>query len=267
VEEFFKQGYKDLPKLPIRVIAGCDKDPRLKDRFDNQHPKLAADLSWSDLRHMVNAVIKDQGLRKSLSNADIMTVSAPCQGRSVLREMMSVDKSVEFSEDEIFFLQCILIELLKPKRIISEMTPPNKTYSQDHYAVGAQIQSYGYEVNVTDKFPSDLCGDIQARVRWILIGRRTTPGKILKPFGILHNLKCRVPRPISTILEPHHSIPHDHWVAKDFVHIFEDPSPYPEDMTNPESGTYGYPGGTRITNWENAELTMLLKRLNALYVV
>ena len=139
MEKYFSQGYEDLTRLPLRVIAGCDKDPRLKDRFDKQHPDLiAAGRSWLDLRQMVNAVIQDKALRTALSNADIMTVSAPCQGRSVLRNMMNVDKGVEFSEDEIVFLQCILIELLKPKRIISEMTPPNRDYAQDQLAT-AQV--------------------------------------------------------------------------------------------------------------------------------
>ena len=100
-----------------------------------------------------------------------------------------------------------MIELLKPKRIISETTPPNREYAQDHYAAASQIQRYGYDLTVTDQFPSDLCGDIQARVRWILIGRRVVPGKILKPFGILNNVNCRVPRPLSSILErPDHTL-------------------------------------------------------------
>ena len=212
---------------------------------------------------MVNAVIQDLDLRKQLSNADIMTVSAPCQGRSVLRRMQGIDGTIEFSEDEVFFLQCVLIELLKPKRIISEMTPPNKDYSDDHYTVSAQIESYGYEVTVTDQFPADLCGDIQARVRWILIGRRIQPGKILKPFDITSDLRCRVPKPLSSILEPvhHFKLPHECWVSKDFVQLFEEPKPYPEGMTEPDSGTHGFVGGTKINNWENAQLTMLLLRL------
>ena len=68
MEKFFKDGYKDLTKLPLKVIAGCDKDPRLKQSFDKFHPKLSKDRSWLDLREMVNAVIKDAELRKSLSN-------------------------------------------------------------------------------------------------------------------------------------------------------------------------------------------------------
>ena len=43
--------------------------------------------------------------------------------------------------------------------------------------------------------------------------------------------------------------------------IFEEPRPYPENMTEPEHDNHGFIGGTKVTNWENAELTMLLNRL------
>merc|ERR1712167_505153 len=41
------------------------------------------------------------------------------------------------------------------------MTPPNKDHFQDHAAVARSIEDLGYEVEVTDEFPADLCGYYQ----------------------------------------------------------------------------------------------------------
>lgn len=88
---------------------------------------------------MLHAVLTNPKLKAELSNADIMSITTPCQGRSVLRAMMKVDPNVRFAEDELFLLSCALIDELQPKRVVSEMTPPNKQYSSEHYAVAAHL--------------------------------------------------------------------------------------------------------------------------------
>jgi len=78
---------------------------------------------------MLRAVVNNHKVRRALPNADIFQGTAPCQGRSVLRlENSYEDPDSPYAEDELFFMQLILIEMLKPKLVFSEMTPQNRKY-------------------------------------------------------------------------------------------------------------------------------------------
>jgi len=238
-EALFTKKIGDLEPLDIKIIACCDKDPKLR-RLLKKHSTAK---SFGDMRDFVNAVLQDPNLKEHLMSPDILFTTAPCQGRSVLREENGIDPKAKYSEDDLFFLQLVLIQLLKPRRVISEMTPPNAHFHADHYSIALEMERLGYEVTVTDRFPSDLCGDIQHRERWIMIGRLRSRRK-LRPLRMTDNL-------------PQYWKSHNwyHTIA----HIFPDPQPYPAEQTQPEQHTYS--GCTNVSNYENAELAMLLERL------
>mmetsp|Transcript_3957 Transcript_3957/g.11683 ORF Transcript_3957/g.11683 Transcript_3957/m.11683 type:complete len:926 (+) Transcript_3957:247-3024(+) len=131
------------------------------------------------------------------------------------------------------------------------MTPPNQQHSAEHYAVIAQIESLGYEVITTDRFPCCLCGDIQSRDRWIMIGRRKLANATLPKFCITSKLR-HTPRPLSEILEHPTDIAPGSWTICST-------EPYVRPMQSPAK--YEFSGGTLISNYENAELELLLTRL------
>mmetsp|Transcript_3613 Transcript_3613/g.10657 ORF Transcript_3613/g.10657 Transcript_3613/m.10657 type:complete len:324 (+) Transcript_3613:3412-4383(+) len=212
----FSKAHKfGLPDLNIQVIAGCDNDPQLKREFDRSNPHIPPEHSFVDMRDMLRAVVNDYDIRRALKNVDIFSATAPCQGRSVLRlENNNGNLDSLYRGDELFFMQLILIELLKPKRVISEMTPPNHQFHKDHYEVARNIQNLGYEVIVTPRFASDLCGDYQHRERWILIGRRLPtqyPTLRLPDFHILDRMQHRGP-PLKDILEDPRDVPSSKWI-------------------------------------------------------
>jgi len=223
-----------------------------------------------DMRDMLRAVVNNYNIRRALKNVDIFSATAPCQGRSVLRlENNNENLDSPYSEDELFFMQLILIELLKLKRVISEMTPPNHKHHQDHFDVARNIQNLGYEVIVTPRFASDLCGDYQHRERWILIGRRLPtqyPALKLPEFRILDRMQHRGP-PLKDILEDPRDVSASTWIRDSknrisldvFRQIYTDPIPINKDARKPFQ--VPYTGGTLVSNYENAELTMLLDRL------
>ena len=122
-------------------------------------------------------LLDNESLRQELYEPDILLVTSPCNGRTVLREELGIPAEASYSEDELFLMQTVIIRLLKPKRVISEMTPPNENHHEDHREVARSIEKCGYQVITTDRFPSDLCGDIQHRERWILIARKQVLGK------------------------------------------------------------------------------------------
>ena len=173
-EAFFNKGTNELDPLNIKIIACSDTDKNLSN-FLKEHTNAK---SYGDMRDFVNAVMEDPKLKEELRYPDILFTTAPCQGRSVLHEENGIDPKVEYTEDDLFFLQLVLIQLLEPKRVISEMTPPNRDFHADHYAIALEMERLGYEVSVTDRFPSDLCGDVQHRERWVMIDRKKAGNKL-----------------------------------------------------------------------------------------
>jgi len=207
---------------------------------------------------MLQQVTTNKEIREHLTGADVMSITAPCQGRSVLRALNKIDPKIKFKEDELFSLSCTLVNILKPKRIFSEMTPPNAQFSEDHYVVSAQIASLGYDVTVTERLPSHLCkGDIQSRDRWILLGRLKRKGYSLPSFSLTARLD-HTPRPLSEILDKPATIAPGAW-TKDFIQIFPEPRPYVTPIQTPAE--FEFAGGTKVTNFENCEIHTILLRL------
>mmetsp|Transcript_13701 Transcript_13701/g.42408 ORF Transcript_13701/g.42408 Transcript_13701/m.42408 type:complete len:199 (-) Transcript_13701:448-1044(-) len=106
-----------------------------------------------------------------------------------------------------------------------------------------------------------MCGDIQHRERWIIIGRLRNKTS-LPPLTLTDHLGRR-PKPLSSILDDPDRVSHNHWITNgdtdDFVQIFDEPQVYPEIMTPLE--TIPFSEHTLINNYENTELTTLLDRL------
>jgi len=104
----------------------------------------------------------------------------------VLRALNKIDPKIKFKEDELFSLSCVFVQILKPRRIFSEMTPMNEQFSEDHYVVAAQIEALGYDVTVTERLPSHLCKEIMLVCgegkQYIPTQRRK--GKVIKVYKL-----------------------------------------------------------------------------------
>ena len=101
--------------LQIKVIAGCDKDPLLRQLFI-RHNKTCK-FSYGEMREMIRDILNDPSKIEELKNVDIMSFTCPCQGRSVLRfENNNLPVGAKYKEDELFLLQLDLIELLQPRK-------------------------------------------------------------------------------------------------------------------------------------------------------
>ena len=147
-ETQFMQGYDHFYKLPLTIVAACEIDTTLRNKFSSN---TECKYSYADMRDFLHDVKSIPDLREDLLNVDILTVTPPCQGRSVLNETRK-----PYGTDDLFLLQVELAKVLKPKRILAELTPANKAFNLDHSTVATTIQSLGYTVNVTERFQSDL---------------------------------------------------------------------------------------------------------------
>ena len=146
-ESLFKNGYRGLSPIPIEVIAGNEWDDTLRNHFSSHTP--SCQHVYKDMRDMVAAIKANKTLQAELQDADLMTTGAPCFGRTVLREENNILPETFYDGDELFLLQLELANMLKPRRILSEMTPHNEDFNRDHLTVIKELTNLGYEVTDT----------------------------------------------------------------------------------------------------------------------
>ena len=256
-ESLFKNGYRGLSPIPIEVIAGNEWDDTLRNHFSTHTP--SCQHVYKDMRDMVAAIKANKTLQAELQDADLMTTGAPCFGRTVLREENNILPETFYDGDELFLLQLELANMLKPRRILSEMTPPNEDFNRDHLTVIKELTNLGYEVTVTDRFPSDLCQDAQHRERWIMVARLRRPGVALAKF-LLEDACVHRSMPATHILDAPTKVPSCMWLkGVAWNQVFADAVPYPSKPEAPPE--FEYAGGTCVSSYENEELTMLFDRI------
>ena len=261
---------KLLQRLPIQTIAGCESDTTLRTQFGACNP---SPRSFCDMRKMVTTIKNDRNVRKYLYKPDILSVTAPCQGRTVLLRENNIPSDRQHPDNDLFLLQCEIASLLGPRLIIAEMVPPNSDHSEDHRLVVEELDKLGCDVQTTDSFQADLCGDFQARERWIAIAR-----DIDHHAPIYHDceyksskyiLRATVPMhfdtfytthssPVSAILDPVNQVPRQCWIHEKFIRVFDNPTKYADSPVEPVK--FPYCGGTSLTIREDAELAMLIER-------
>lgn len=244
------QGHDHFYKLPLTVVAACEIDTILRNKFNSN---TECKYSYADMRHFLHDVKSIPDLREGLLNhVDILTVTPPCQGRSALNETRE-----PYETDDLLLLQVELAKVLKPKRILAELTPANKAFNLDHSTVANTISSLGYTVNVTERFQSDLCYSHQHRDRWILLAQRND--FISKPINLSKSY-TNYSLPLKEILDKPNHVPDRLWLKERMIQVFADPIPYAnQPVSRPK---LPYSGGVQVTIGEQSELCMLLERIN-----
>ena len=127
-------------------------------------------------------------------NCDIWEVTAPCYDNTTLK---SLNRSGAHPDADLFTLQVRAVELARPKVVISEMTSPHSECHLIHQDVGQAFLDIGYDVTITERLPSDCCGDCQSRQRWILIARDKPSG----PLDVL-SFADKGPTAVRDVLDP-----------------------------------------------------------------
>ena len=94
-EAFFPKGVNNLAPLNMEIIAGCETDKTLSN-FLKRHSKAKC---FGDMREFCDAVKQQPHLRKELHSPDILFTTAPCVGRTVLREANGIDPDIRFLDD------------------------------------------------------------------------------------------------------------------------------------------------------------------------
>lgn len=94
-EALFPKGVNNLAPLNMETIAGCETD-KILSNFLERHSKAKG---FGDMREFCDAVKQQPHLRKERHSLDILFTTAPCVGRTVLREANGIDPDIRFLDD------------------------------------------------------------------------------------------------------------------------------------------------------------------------
>ena len=186
--------------------AGCESNPLLMNHFRQMNPHIPHNRTHTDMVALT-AGLGDGTIPKDDWHGDICLLTSPCVNKSVLKDY---NRTEYREEDTLFLEQLQFVRVTRPGVVMCEMTPPHEMCHDEHVFLARQIASLGYDVSVTDRLPTDLCGDGTHRDRWFLIGR-------LSPVGQLNISQWadQVSTPAAVHLDPLDSVDPSLWICSD----------------------------------------------------
>ena len=193
--------------LPIKFVGGLEINDTLHAEAARRHPHA---VLGRDLRKYEKDLRK--GKRRPV-DCDLIEGTVTCQSRCTLR-WTTRPSAKHINAHDLFFVQLRVIGYTMPKYVVLELTPPDNENAIDYERCETMISQLGYNVNVTRRTPSALCGDATCRFRWILIGVRTdcAVGDI-----DLRRYLADEPSPMRPLLDPPDLIPDHLWLDPDGV--------------------------------------------------
>ena len=213
-ESHFQQSEstKSVDSLPFQMKAGCESNPLLKARFDELNPHIPPERSLPDL-YKLNRGLADGSIPIADWTANVALITAPCINNTALKDY---NRAQYHPDDKLFDEMVTFISLTTPDIVFGEMTPPHDMCHVWHMEVARKIRALGYDVTVVDRFPSDCCGDLTHRDRWMMVARRN-------PVGLLDlgSWADKVVQPAHSILDPYDSVDPRLWIDAD-VNLWDD---------------------------------------------
>ena len=186
--------------LPFYIKAGCEKELDLRKRFEELNPMAES----HDDMFKLNQGLREGTICRDLWHAHCAIITTPCINKTSLKDY----NRSEYNPDDMLFDEMVeFVRLTKPDIVLGEMTPPNDMCFEDHMECARKIEALGYQVTVTDRLPSDCCGDLTHRDRWIMIAR-------LNPVGSLNiaDWADKQVQPAHSILDPLEDVDPRLWI-------------------------------------------------------
>ena len=192
-ESTFQHSSSSPDRLPFIMKAGCEADTACRTRFERLNPHIPKCQSHEDMFTLVEG-LEGGTIDKQLWTSNVLVVSTPCYNKTALKDY---NRSEYHPDDRLFEYQVRFAACTAPDIILSEMTPPHDLCHYDHIEVARKIRELGYDVTVTDRLPSDLCGDFTHRDRWFMLARK-------RPIGAVNmqSWADKYSRPAAPILDP-----------------------------------------------------------------
>ena len=188
--------------MPLRFVGGLEINDTLRAHAARRFPDAVV---GADLRKYEKDIRKG---KVRPPECDIIEGSVTCQSRCTLRWMQRPSSKYIDSHD-LFYVQTRVIGYTMPKYVVLEITPPDNENYTDYECCENMICKLGYNVNVTRRTPSALCGDGTCRFRWILIGVRND---IAHGTIDLREYLADKPAAMCDLLDPARSVPAHLWL-------------------------------------------------------
>ena len=211
---FLAHSLREFSRLKIILVCEIDDDMRtfLRRRF-GRYTRL-----HKDMRQLFKHLSSLPADKLHPFQTDILEITAPCQGRTVLPTGRLHASQIN---NDLFDLIVDMARLIQPLVVLAEMTPPHRHCYKDHVRLAHDLRMrLGYSVEVVDRFPTYLCGDRQARERWIMIARKYN----VQSLDILS--VCSFPaQPVSTVLDDLSQIRPSSWIEEPWTQLYPDAIP------------------------------------------
>ena len=211
-ESHFQHTSSADDSLPFQMKAGCESNPKLRARFEQLNPHIPPERSHSDL-YALNKGLADGTVAITNWTANVALITAPCINNTALKDY---NRAEYHPDDKLFDEMVTFISLTTPDIVFGEMTPPHDMCHLWHKEVARKIRALGYDVTVVDRLPSDCCGDLTHRDRWMMVARRNPVG--LLDLGAWAD---KVVQPAHSILDPYDSVDPRLWIDAD-VNLWDD---------------------------------------------
>mmetsp|Transcript_3777 Transcript_3777/g.7694 ORF Transcript_3777/g.7694 Transcript_3777/m.7694 type:complete len:393 (+) Transcript_3777:720-1898(+) len=236
----------------MQVLVICERDEHLRVMLRRRFGRRIS--FYKDLRDLFVYLSNSSPDELLKFRTDILEITPPCLGRSKLSTGRG---SYSQRDNDLFDLTCDIVKLLQPLVLLAEMTPPHKESYRGHLDLAVAIRTrLGYTVNVVDRFPTYLCGDYQARERWILLGRRYN----VEHLDIL-TVCTQFAQPIYNVLDRLEDIKPSQWIDEPWTQVYID-TVY---ISNPVSfAEYPRTGSIRATVYELEQLNIYCMRLHSM---
>ena len=192
--------------LPFQMKAGCEAHPVLRRKFELQNPHIPSERSHHDMFEL-NRGLQSGSISLADWRANIAIITTPCINNTTLKDY---NRAAYNPDAKLFDEMVTFIKLTEPDIVFAEMTPPHALCFEEHLEVARKIRALGYNVSVVDRLPSDCCGDLTHRDRWIMIARRTPVGNL-----DIGSWADKAVQPASSILDPYDKIDERLWIDAD----------------------------------------------------
>ena len=150
---FLANSLREFSRLKVVLVCEIDDEMRtfLRRRFGR------STRFYKDMRQLFKHLSSLPAEKLHTFQTDILEITAPCQGRTVLPSGRLQASQVN---NDLFDLIVDMVRLIQPLVVLAEMTPPHRRSYKDHVRLAHYLRmQLAYSVNVVDRFPTYLCVD------------------------------------------------------------------------------------------------------------
>ena len=161
--QYFDEKSEHEYSLPIRIVRFCEIDRKLYDLLMARAPEADP---HRDLRVMVEN-FRNKVWDPGKFYTDFVEITAVCYDNTILNQLNGTS---DHPDADLFLLSVEYVECIRPKYVVSEMTPMHEHSHVPHLEVVNRMRKAYFIPMVTDRAPACFV-DGTNRDRWLCFGQ------------------------------------------------------------------------------------------------